>query len=388
MGDASLGRAELRRLRRGVLTVVEVSRPPLTELHVSAAPTAGTGAGADAQAAEVYAAIAELLAERGATGVQERVFAQQAARGAIEGARAAALGADLWPATCIEGAPCGHEGIAGVHLYAVAGVECQPVVNAGARCGTLYENAGARHIYLSAPHGAAATGGCATDAALMFCQARSALHGLGVPYTDVVRTWIYLRDILAWYDGFNVVRTAAYTELGMMGPAAVARVPASTGIEGDPGQGFHCAMDAFALNGEGRAAMVIEPLHNPLQNEAYAYGSAFSRGMAVGCAGAETTYISGTASIDGCGVSVHLDDLRAQVVRTLDNIRALIGTRGLTLADIAQACVFVKHGQDADVVREVIAAEGEGLGAGLVIAADVCRAELLFEIDALAVRLT
>ena len=53
-------------------------------------------------------------------------------------------------------------------------------------------------------------------------------------------------------------------------------------------------------------------------NEAYAYGSAFSRGMRIDLKGLTILLISGTASIDEEGKTVHVGDLRAQTRRTFD----------------------------------------------------------------------
>ena len=53
--------------------------------------------------------------------------------------------------------------------------------------------------------------------------------------------------------------------------------------------------------------------------------------------------------------------------------------------DICAATVFIKNGNDAEITRRVIAERGlDGLPAVYVVA-DVCRDELLFEIDAEAV---
>ena len=69
-------------------------------------------------------------------------------------------------------------------------------------------------------------------------------------------------------------------------------------------------------------------------NEAYAYAkpSSFSRGMRIDLNGLTILLISGTASIDENGVSVHIGDFRAQLQRTLDNIYGPARERRLHLA--------------------------------------------------------
>ena len=67
-------------------------------------------------------------------------------------------------------------------------------------------------------------------------------------------------------------------------------------------------------------------------NEAYDYGSAFSRGMRIDLNGLTILLISGTASIDDAGRTVHVGDLRAQLRRTFDNITKLARSRRRDLA--------------------------------------------------------
>jgi hypothetical protein len=71
-------------------------------------------------------------------------------------------------------------------------------------------------------------------------------------------------------------------------------------------------------------------------NEAYAYEkpSSFSRGMRIDLNGLAILLISGTASIDEHGESVHIGDFRAQLRRTFSNITALLEAEGARLRRI------------------------------------------------------
>lgn len=375
--------------RDGGLTVARLDRPGLRELYLSAAPLAPSTPADEAEAA--YTALARVLRDTGAVGVQERVFGSLECADGILAARERTLSswfaeATQWPAAFIEGGPPGRTGLSGVHLYAIAGPDCTPVHAGGRLCGMRFEHIGMTQVYVTSP----AVGGpdCRPgDAAHhMIRNAQSCLHSQGAGYRDVVRTWIYLRDILNWYDAFNQARSGLYAEWGLSDPGSQEFVPASTGIAGRPRDGHWGSMDVLALMGPGRADAQIRPLHNPLQNEAYSYGSAFSRAMSVSYGGLEVVYVSGTAAIDEQGRSVNIGDLEGQVVKTLENVDALIGTRGMSLDDIVTSTVFIKPGQDADVVGRVIAAGGGGTRYGVVMTADVCREELLFEFDAVAAR--
>jgi enamine deaminase RidA (YjgF/YER057c/UK114 family) len=77
-------------------------------------------------------------------------------------------------------------------------------------------------------------------------------------------------------------------------------------------------------------------------NEAYAYAkpSAFSRGMRIDLNGLVILLISGTASIDEQGVSVHVGDFRAQMRRTLENIAGLLASEGASWHDVAICAIL------------------------------------------------
>ena len=86
-------------------------------------------------------------------------------------------------------------------------------------------------------------------------------------------------------------------------------------------------MNAFADILEAIAHAPIEKramTNHGVLNEAYAYAkpSSFSRGMRIDLNGLAILLISGTASIDELGRSVHAGDFRAQMRRTLKGASA------------------------------------------------------------------
>ncbi len=79
-------------------------------------------------------------------------------------------------------------------------------------------------------------------------------------------------------------------------------------------------------------------------NEAYKYAkpSSFSRGMRLDVNGMTILLISGTASIDENGVSVHVGDFRAQTLRTYWNITGLLAAEGATWKDIVRTTCYLR----------------------------------------------
>src|SRR5580704_12793352 len=98
------------------------------------------------------------------------------------------------------------------------------------------------------------------------------------------------------------------------------------------------------------------PISNPkVLSEAYDYAnpSSFSRGLRIDLNGLAILVISGTASIDEQGRSVHIGDFRAQMRRTLDNITGLLASEGATWHDIVRTSCYLRDiDRDYDVFNE------------------------------------
>src|SRR5579863_10014790 len=127
-------------------------------------------------------------------------------------------------------------------------------------------------------------------------------------------------------------------------------------------------------------------------NEAFAYTkpSSFSRGMRIDLNGLTILLISGTASIDEYGKSVHIGDFRAQMRRTLANITGLLESEGCTWHDIVRTTCYLRDiDRDYEAFNEERTAffKEQGLDplpASTGIQAKLCRPELLVEIEAIA----
>jgi enamine deaminase RidA (YjgF/YER057c/UK114 family) len=372
----------------------------LVEIHLT---SAGTGQaflvarvtwGSDATAATraAYDEMARVLRDQGLTMVHERLFGSLLVKAAVLAARAAALRASGIPAdgplTYIQGTPPWGEGFAGVIIQAVSGDAVWTIEDEGQKVGTGWRQGKGTFLLLQNIQGLMVNGNGANarplQARRMIRRAAAILHSQGASYGDVARTWFYLTDILDWYPEFNEARTAVYRDFGIIGGngGGSRRLPASTGIRAEAGDGAAGALDLLAVAGPPESRPAVRQLSSPGQPEAFTYGSAFSRGALIPGPGASLIQVSGTAAIDARGRSLYPGDARAQIDCTFDKIAALIGPEGAGLTDIAAACVFVKHPGDARVYYEAAAARGLEDLPGVVMVADVCRPELLFEIDA------
>ena len=128
-------------------------------------------------------------------------------------------------------------------------------------------------------------------------------------------------------------------------------------------------------------------------NEAYDYPrpSSFTRGLRFDIGDKTMLLISGTASIDDAGQTVHEGDFRAQLWRTYRNISALLESEGATWHDIVRTTCYLRDiERDYKDFNEVRTAFFDWLNldplpASTGIQARLCREDLLVEIEAIAV---
>jgi enamine deaminase RidA (YjgF/YER057c/UK114 family) len=243
-------------------------------------------------------------------------------------------------------------------------------------------------------------------AASAFGQVRRLLGGVGVRFDQVIRTWLYLGGITdqdgsaSRYQELNRARSDFFRDIRFLGgrrpPASAGPAyPASTGI-GTRGRGITISAIALATD---RSDVIAVPLENPSQTAAYDYAASyspkspkFSRAMALSCGAYATIFISGTASITDSETR-HGGDVVAQTHQTVDNIAALISEEnlsghglpgmGASLDGLATARVYLKRQEDYAAVRAVCQRRLGELPT-IYAVADVCRPDLLVEIEGIA----
>jgi enamine deaminase RidA (YjgF/YER057c/UK114 family) len=127
-------------------------------------------------------------------------------------------------------------------------------------------------------------------------------------------------------------------------------------------------------------------------NEATAYArpASFSRGIRSELPGASLLLLSGTASVDASGQSVHPGDFQAQCLRTLRNLTRLLASEGASWHDVVRTTCYLRDiERDYDAFNSIRTrffrvAGVEPLPASTAVQARICRTELLVEIEAMA----
>ncbi len=134
-------------------------------------------------------------------------------------------------------------------------------------------------------------------------------------------------------------------------------------------------------------------MKNPaVLNEAYRYPKSvsFSRGMRVELDNCVLLFISGTASVNEEGNSVHPGDVKAQTRRMFHNITGLLESEGADWHDVVRTTCYLADFRDYDKFNEMRNAfyaeqELDPLPASTCVEARICRPELLVETEAIAV---
>ncbi len=214
----------------------------------------------------------------------------------------------------------------------------------------------------------------------MFGAAERLLEQCGMGFHDVVRTWIHLRDIDRDYEALNKARREFFRRRG------IERRPASTGVQGIPFPDAHdFSMSLYAV--KSPRPLDITPMSTSFLNEAWSYGVDFSRGLRVAEANKVALYVSGTASIDESGRTVHLGNFEAQVDRMLDNIASLLAQQGATFQDLFSGVIYLRNPSDAAILRSMCHERGFESFPCALVEAPLCRPELLCEAEAVAMLL-
>ncbi len=354
-----------------------------TEIYISATP-AEIGPLQD-KAQEIFSGIRDILRSKKAHILQERVFAAQSAMEKVLHVRSKEYG-DIDDGVA-PSALVGREGMAGpfagVQVHAISCDTKADVVNLeGTPCGRILRVPGRTYLTLSgirADQSTQAAGNPAEQAKVMMEKSESALKQFGADFLSVPRTWMWLCDILSWYGDFNRARNKFFTERGLIGEGTRQSMPASTGIGLGPADGSKCAMDLTAVLESADSIQFLQAVGK--QQCALEYGSAFSRAARSITPAGETVFVSGTASIDAGGATTNIGDAAGQIKTTIENVRAVLRDMHCRDEEVVQVVAYCKT---TEVEKVFNASKGALAWPWLTVICDICRPELLFEIEATA----
>ncbi len=300
----------------------------------------------------------------------------------VHHAKAYRLNGSEWPVTWVEEGNGGGCPVAGIQVHALDGAAPKAVHLDGRTVGTVFEDDFARYCVLGGLRPDSPEHAPEEQAWETLETMERALACVGMDFSNVFRTWFYLDDILDWYGGFNKVRNEFFKAHRVFDGL----VPASTGVGGSNSSGTAVVADLLAVEIKDPRVQ-LKPLPSPLQCPALDYGSSFSRAVELSLPGQRRVYVSGTASIAPDGRTEHVGDVRKQIALTMDVVAAILNSRQLGWEDITRGIGYLKHAEDAQHFAEYCR-EAKLPEMPVVIAKnDICRDDLLFEIEVDAAKL-
>ena len=267
--------------------------------------------------------------------------------------------------------------LTGVQAHAVKGAAVERIKMNGRVVGSVFDDGFARHCHLGdlRPQDGAAAPERQARETFEFMEV--ALRSAGMEFSNVARTWFYLDKILSWYGGFNHVRDGFFRERNVFGGL----VPASTGIGGANAARTAVIAGVYAVQSHANGVK-IAAVPSPLQCPALKYGSSFSRAVEVEMPDYRRLLISGTASIELGGKTAHVGDLPGQIALTMDVVAAILASRRMDWGDVTRAVAYIKQGGQASLFKDYCAAHGLDDLPVVATENDICRDDLLFEIEA------
>lgn len=320
--------------------------------------------------------LAKVLREKNAIVVRHEIFESVTARKEIMRALQQEIQNDWWPVMWIRGGKDTDNAISGMHVFAVAGTRVQTICTDGQPVGRVFDDGQIRHCVLAGMKPTNLSVSKLAQCREVFSNLERVLREADMNMADVVRTWFFLDDIHSWYGEFNNTRIEFFKKKKLLGGL----LPASTGIGGQNPFGAALVAGAWAVQAMN-SSVAVHAVPSPLQCSSMEYGSAFSRAVSVDTLSCRRLLISGTASIGPDGRSLHTGDLHKQIGLSMKVVREILGSCGFDFSHITRATAYFKNIQDIpafDLWRE-----RQGLEPFPLIAtqSDICRPELLFEIE-------
>jgi chorismate lyase / 3-hydroxybenzoate synthase len=209
----------------------------------------------------------------------------------------------------------------------------------------------------------------------LYARVIAEVREAGFPY--FVRMWNYVGGINE-YDGtqeryklFCAGRHDAFVDAGYHHDVDL---PAASAV-GMPGRGVITYFLAAREPGT--------QVENPRQVAAYNYPPQYgvkSPSFSRATVWKDTVFVSGTSSVVG-HATVHTGNALAQLDETLRNIDVVLSQTGLSLANVTSAKTYIRRGSDYEVIAARL---GGVLPNNIFVEADICREDLLLEIEAVA----
>ena len=362
--------AKIQRQFMQELDIVTVSRAMFKKYYMTIHP------GGDKSPSAMFEKIAQFMQEHNTSILHQNVFGPCSLYKEGMESLAALCGDITWPVSWIEGDGGSATELTGSQLHIVENTKVDPVVVDGRMVGSVFEDEYMRYCYLADIKSCNTALTRPEQARKTFENIEQALDKAGMDFSNVVRTWLYINQILEWYDDFNTVRTGFFKKRNVFNNL----VPASTGIGVCNPQNEAVIANVLAFQ-KKKDFVNIRPVPSPLQCPALDYKSSFSRAVKVDFPDHQRLYVSGTASIYPDGQTAFVGDIDKQIDLTMQVVLAILNDNDMNWSDVVRADAYFKDMNDIPAFRHYCQKKNLPPLPIAIAHADICRDDLLFEIE-------
>ncbi|OGQ94540.1 MAG: hypothetical protein A2521_05050 [Deltaproteobacteria bacterium RIFOXYD12_FULL_57_12] len=335
-----------------------------TQYHISAGPIAA------GNTPEVLAELATFLAHANATLLSQTFFVPQESCAQTEQLLRKVFHQVDWPVTWVTGERSRQ--LAGMQAVAIAGLTVTRLQHNDRIVGSVFEDDYARRCYLGNLLPTDLHRPSPAQAHELFATIKQVLALAHMAFTDVIRTWFFLDDILSWYDDFNRTRDSFFAKQAV----SRALLPASTGVGAGNPAGAALVANVVAVR-PLTATHKICTVPSPLQCHPGDYRSSFSRALELITADRRELFISGTASLDQAGATMYAGDPAMQIERTMTVVGEILASRGMNWSNAIRAIAYFPRVQDAALLQNYWRHHAPIT----VTPCRLCRDDLLFELE-------
>ena len=207
------------------------------------------------------------------------------------------------------------------------------------------------------------------------------LNDIGIGCSNLVRTWLFVSDILEWYDTLNRARTDFYREENILDD----HIPASTGIGLGNIYDKCLLINAFAVHNR-EVKQMVRTVKSPMQCDATDYKSSFSRAVELSLKTSKRLIISGTASIGRNGETLHKGSIKNQIKHTMEVVHSILTNEKYGWNNVVRAIAYFLYPEDVIYFNEYCFSNNIDSSGILRVDGTICRDDLLFEIELDAVK--
>jgi enamine deaminase RidA (YjgF/YER057c/UK114 family) len=216
---------------------------------------------------------------------------------------------------------------------------------------------------------------------LVFQSLKVILEEQGISYGGLARSWLYVHDILKWYNELNCARTDFFHEENIFKGI----IPASTGIGINNLSGRSLIMNAHLLK-TGDSSPLIRVIDSPMQCPATEYRSSFSRAVEINHKTSNKLIISGTASIDSRGITLYPGNVLMQINHTMKVVKSIMDNEKYGWENMVRAIAYFRDMNHVHYFIDYCLTNQIDSSSVLIAGGTICRDDLLFEIEVDAVK--